>query len=169
MSEPRRFPKTESAKAWKIPGPCFGPKYSTFGIKRPRRVTRASNFDVSGVTPIWVKPQTQSSECYPFELVSSKLLRPPRAMQRRVSESSDVDSLGRVGLERLSRLGRLQNSAIRILSRYLEEPIRLCLRQLRYPRGILVFVGRIRTVGSCLLYTSPSPRDLSTSRMPSSA
>ena len=25
------------------------------------------------------------------------------------------------------------------------------------------------TIGSCLLYTSPSPRDLSTSRMPSSA
>ena len=25
------------------------------------------------------------------------------------------------------------------------------------------------TLGSCLLYTSPSPRDLSTSRMPSSA
>ena len=26
-----------------------------------------------------------------------------------------------------------------------------------------------RAVGNCLLYTSPSPRDLSTSRMPSSA
>ena len=25
------------------------------------------------------------------------------------------------------------------------------------------------TIGACLLYTSPSPRDLSTSRMPSSA
>ena len=28
---------------------------------------------------------------------------------------------------------------------------------------------RERVIGSCLLYTSPSPRDLSTSRMPSSA
>ena len=28
---------------------------------------------------------------------------------------------------------------------------------------------RSRRVGGCLLYTSPSPRDLSTSRMPSSA
>ena len=27
----------------------------------------------------------------------------------------------------------------------------------------------IRCINSCLLYTSPSPRDLSTSRMPSSA
>ena len=32
--------------------------------------------------------------------------------------------------------------------------------------GIISFAGRD---GSCLLYTSPSPRDLSTSRMPSSA
>ena len=29
--------------------------------------------------------------------------------------------------------------------------------------------GRIEQIGTCLLYTSPSPRDLSTSRMPSSA
>ena len=29
--------------------------------------------------------------------------------------------------------------------------------------------GAARAVGTCLLYTSPSPRDLSTSRMPSSA
>ena len=33
-------------------------------------------------------------------------------------------------------------------------------------RGCL---GCVQTVCSCLLYTSPSPRDLSTSRMPSSA
>ena len=30
-------------------------------------------------------------------------------------------------------------------------------------------VNNIGAVGTCLLYTSPSPRDLSTSRMPSSA
>ena len=29
--------------------------------------------------------------------------------------------------------------------------------------------GRHENLGACLLYTSPSPRDLSTSRMPSSA
>ena len=32
-----------------------------------------------------------------------------------------------------------------------------------------VFVGVQAVLRSCLLYTSPSPRDLSTSRMPSSA
>ena len=30
-------------------------------------------------------------------------------------------------------------------------------------------VGLLRAVNSCLLYTSPSPRDISGSRMPSSA
>ena len=31
------------------------------------------------------------------------------------------------------------------------------------------YLGSLYYIGSCLLYTSPSPRDLSTSRMPSSA
>ena len=34
----------------------------------------------------------------------------------------------------------------------------------RYEEG-----ERVKSLNSCLLYTSPSPRDLSTSRMPSSA
>ena len=33
----------------------------------------------------------------------------------------------------------------------------------------LVFASQSERFSSCLLYTSPSPRDLSTSRMPSSA
>ena len=32
-----------------------------------------------------------------------------------------------------------------------------------------VGLSRVTTINGCLLYTSPSPRDLSTSRMPSSA
>ena len=35
--------------------------------------------------------------------------------------------------------------------------------------GIYIILGRTYNYNSCLLYTSPSPRDLSTSRMPSSA
>ena len=46
----------------------------------------------------------------------------------------------------------------------------------QYP-ALIVYPGKIwkeiakkfETLGGCLLYTSPSPRDLSTSRMPSSA
>ena len=37
----------------------------------------------------------------------------------------------------------------------------------RHASRMAVFVGDI--IDRCLLYTSPSPRDLSTSRMPSSA
>ena len=35
--------------------------------------------------------------------------------------------------------------------------------------SILEFVDQLKEIKTCLLYTSPSPRDLSTSRMPSSA
>jgi len=43
------------------------------------------------------------------------------------------------------------------------EPSRaVCLEEVRKADAVLLIVG-------CLLYTSPSPRDLSTSRMPSSA
>ena len=35
--------------------------------------------------------------------------------------------------------------------------------------GLMIKNGEADIVGGCLLYTSPSPRDLSTSRMPSSA
>jgi len=43
---------------------------------------------------------------------------------------------------------------------------------LKQAKGVLVFPEIVKAgfiVGGCLLYTSPSPRDLSTSRMPSSA
>ena len=35
--------------------------------------------------------------------------------------------------------------------------------------GLMVLVSFVDEDNDCLLYTSPSPRDLSTSRMPSSA
>ena len=38
-----------------------------------------------------------------------------------------------------------------------------------YEAGVKLTVDQVRDFPTCLLYTSPSPRDLSTSRMPSSA
>ena len=46
-------------------------------------------------------------------------------------------------------------------------------RDIKEGTKIIDYVGKLitkkQTQDSCLLYTSPSPRDLSTSRMPSSA
>ena len=39
----------------------------------------------------------------------------------------------------------------------------------RKTEAVLLTLALNRKAGACLLYTSPSPRDLSTSRMPSSA
>ena len=58
------------------------------------------------------------------------------------------------GPELADRLGVTTRSVRRDVER---------LRALGYP------VNATQGVGGCLLYTSPSPRDLSTSRMPSSA
>ena len=46
-----------------------------------------------------------------------------------------------------------------------------CVEGRRSVEGLLLFFFLLELFrdGSCLLYTSPSPRDLSTSRMPSSA
>ena len=43
-----------------------------------------------------------------------------------------------------------------------------CIGETEFVNGIAA-MSRSGLYGSCLLYTSPSPRDLSTSRMPSSA
>jgi len=52
-----------------------------------------------------------------------------------------------------------------------EQQVQLLQQNEQYYRDLLASVSHdLRTpIGSCLLYTSPSPRDLSTSRMPSSA
>jgi len=65
------------------------------------------------------------------------------------------------------------------LFRLLQEPRRLWRRYILYGSEFVLFaslelIGISRPLNSddrntCLLYTSPSPRDLSTSRMPSSA
>ena len=48
-----------------------------------------------------------------------------------------------------------------------DDDIDVCLPAADYERLLQVFQDEY--ADSCLLYTSPSPRDLSTSRMPSSA
>ena len=43
------------------------------------------------------------------------------------------------------------------------------MREKKYKVNLKSFDGKMKHLRICLLYTSPSPRDLSTSRMPSSA
>ena len=45
----------------------------------------------------------------------------------------------------------------------------VCAEYLYYEQSFTKLLEHYRQLWSCLLYTSPSPRDLSTSRMPSSA
>ena len=51
---------------------------------------------------------------------------------------------------------------------YLAEQLDSLLKQ-TYSNFIIIIRDDASTDSTCLLYTSPSPRDLSTSRMPSSA
>ena len=48
------------------------------------------------------------------------------------------------------------------------ESFDLCTFQKHHKLKLILFLSSMRSY-ACLLYTSPSPRDLSTSRMPSSA
>ena len=51
----------------------------------------------------------------------------------------------------------------------IEEEVKTLLNGMEFDVAKEMIKSGIETLNSCLLYTSPSPRDLSTSRMPSSA
>ena len=88
------------------------------------------------------------------------------------------DSYGHAtGDEVLKHIARQVQSALRpgdVLGRMAGDELAVVARNLRHADGAAAVARHlIRAVAepwrSCLLYTSPSPRDLSTSRMPSSA
>ena len=67
-----------------------------------------------------------------------------------------------------SRLLALFSCVLRLYSRMVNDPCPVCVPCIVLCQIIVFMVGGV-TYEDCLLYTSPSPRDLSTSRMPSSA
>ena len=68
------------------------------------------------------------------------------------------------------RWGRILNRIMMLNDPY-QQPILQCQHRKRYLQQRFLNQDKIDRIrpNSCLLYTSPSPRDLSTSRMPSSA
>ena len=64
-----------------------------------------------------------------------------------------------------------QTSAIVLPDKYIVKmPVETCqMISLVYSKWYRGWGDVLKKDGTCLLYTSPSPRDLSTSRMPSSA
>jgi len=64
-----------------------------------------------------------------------------------------------------------RNNQGRITTRHQGGGYRKLYRKIDFKRDKHGIEGRVATIeyDPCLLYTSPSPRDLSTSRMPSSA
>ena len=65
----------------------------------------------------------------------------------------------------------IPEAEIKLMQRVLGEGVEIQLEKqlLREGDMVEIMVGNLAGVKGCLLYTSPSPRDLSTSRMPSSA
>ena len=67
------------------------------------------------------------------------------------------------------RVSGSKNAALPILAATLlsSEPVRIS--NLPHLHDITTMIALLRSMGTCLLYTSPSPRDRQKSRMPSSA
>ena len=66
-------------------------------------------------------------------------------------------------------VGRVEDTLTPTVENAQLEAVRIDVTSVDRPEVIESIVVRRKSAGNCLLYTSPSPRDLSTSRMPSSA
>mgnify|MGYP003311260434 CR=1 FL=1 len=88
----------------------------------------------------------------------TKYRKQMKGKNRGLASQGNTVSFGEYGLKAIDR-GR-------ITARQIEAARRAMTRHIR--RGGKIWI-RIFPDKPCLLYTSPSPRDLSTSRMPSSA
>ena len=95
----------------------------------------------------------------------------------KVLENIDVELTVEVGRTEITirDLLRLNEGSVVELERLAGDPLDILINNTKIAKGEVVMIGErfgVRfgeIVDPCLLYTSPSPRDLSTSRMPSSA
>ena len=83
------------------------------------------------------------------------------------SFSSLIEKILRVGIQRDSKLISIGGGTVGDLSGYLASSLLRGIDHIMVPTSLLAMVDS--SIGGCLLYTSPSPRDGLLSRMPSSA
>ena len=105
-----------------------------------------------------------------------KPIQPPSTLYHGTSDKS-IDSILQTGLEKRNRQHVHLSSDLETASKVGQRHGKLILLQVEsgkmYEDGHLFYQSKngvwLTDAVACLLYTSPSPRDLSTSRMPSSA
>ena len=83
-----------------------------------------------------------------------------------VGRSTSQEICDNVGISRDTRVRDLTDEEVAQLRTYVEQNVKV-EGDLR--REIAANIKRKVEIGTCLLYTSPSPRDRTRSRMPSSA
>ena len=104
-----------------------------------------------GIYPA-VDPLDSTSRILDPRIVGDEHYRVAREVQKILQTYKSLqDIIAILGMDELSEEDKLTVARARRIQRFLSQPF---------------FVAEVFT---CLLYTSPSPRDLSTSRMPSSA
>ena len=86
-----------------------------------------------------------------------------------ITGQQSVEIVGRAAYENAFSVSSLQNGAPTAVNTPIIQPEELTTFELGYRTKIDKFSIDLSGYYNCLLYTSPSPRDLSTSRMPSSA
>ena len=102
--------------------------------------------------------------------IELKHLHPPSAFRRAKLDAVQI----RRHVDRARVIGDIAEPVLKIA----EDAIAFCIgrvleratQRLLNPAHVVAVLNNVRHLkDTCLLYTSPSPRDLSTSRMPSSA
>ena len=133
---------------------------------RPEKTMYSFEFfppkDLAGEDRLWQALETLALHAPDFVAVTYGAGGGTR--DRTIRITSEITARTKIPtLAHLTCVGSTRVELIEILDRYRDAGIKSILALRGDP------VGGPRAPWTCLLYTSPSPRDLSTSRMPSSA
>ena len=125
-----------------------------------------------GIYPA-VDPLDSTSRILDPRIVGDEHYRVARDVQRILqSYKSLQDFIAILGMDELSEEDKLVVARARKIQRFLSQPFFVAEVFTGSPGKLVDLDSTIKgfdAICNCLLYTSPSPRDLPTSRMPSSA